>query len=113
MKTSLLEKIAEEPVSHNNKILKKVMIRKGEIPNIIQFARAVFPPGEVAAGHTHEDIYEIFLTEKGSGMMEVDGNKISLEPGTCITVEPGETHEVTNTGNEDLVVLILGVLNNN
>lgn len=110
MKISLQEKISEEEIVHNPKILKKVMIRKGEIPNITQFAKAAFPPGEIAEKHMHEDMYEVFLTEQGSGIMEINGNKIPMEPGTCITVEPGESHEVTNTGRENLIVLILGII---
>lgn len=112
MKVNILQEITEEPVVHNEKILKKVLIRKGEIPNITQFARAVFPPGETAAGHIHQDMYEVFLTEKGNGLMEIDGQKIPMEPGTCITVEPGEMHEVKNTENGNLIVLILGILKN-
>lgn len=86
------------------------MVRNGEIPGITQFSKAYFPPGQTAEGHTHKDMYEVFLTEKGSGIMELNGNKIPLEPGICITVEPYEVHEVTNTGKDELIVLILGII---
>lgn len=110
MKVKLLKQLLEKPVSHNNKILKKVLIENGEIPSLTQLARAVFPQGEVAAKHIHQDLYEVFLVESGTGVIKVNEEEISLKAGTCVTVEPGESHEVTNTGKRELIILILGVI---
>lgn len=80
------------------------------IPNITQLSRAVFKPGQVADSHVHKDMFEVFLTEQGVGVMDINGKIIAMKPGVCITVEPGEPHEVTNNGSVDLVVTTLGIL---
>ncbi|SRR5258706_4000793 len=110
MKLESLNDKIQEPVSHNPEIRKQVLIRNGEIPNITQLARAIFKPGQIASIHAHLDMYEVFLTEQGKGLMKIDDKPYDMEPGVCITVEPGESHEVTNNGSEDLIITILGIL---
>lgn len=110
MKTISLKNIPEEPVSHNPEILKRVLIRNGEIPNITQLSKATFKPGQVAPSHVHQDMYEVFLVEFGLGSISIDNEVFPLKSGTCVTVQPGESHELTNTGKDDLVITILGVL---
>src|SRR3972149_8479406 len=109
MKVEKLDKLPVEKVSHNPKIPKKVFIHKGQIPHITQYAQASFPPGEVADAHSHSDMYEVFTIHKGKGLMVVNNQKIPVEPGTCVMVEQGETHEVTNTGKKDLVLSVFGI----
>lgn len=109
MKISKLATTPETEVSHNPKIKKKVLIGNGDIPNITYFSRAVLPEGEVAESHSHPDMTEVFLIESGLGEMSIDGVTRALTPGTCITVEPYENHELRNTGTSDLVVLYFGV----
>lgn len=109
MKYLVLDNLPEAPVSHNCEIKKKVMVVKGELPSITQFARTVFKPGQVAPAHVHKDMYEIFYTEEGSGNFILDGKSYQLSKGICIFVEPGESHEVENNSLGDLVLLVLGV----
>ncbi len=112
MKVTSLQSRASESVSHNPKILKRVLIRDGEIPNITQLSRAVFKPGQIASSHTHPDMYEVFVTEQGKGIININSKFFDMEPGVCITVEPGESHEVKNNSAEDLVITIVGILSN-
>jgi len=72
MKVEKLAKLPVEKVSHNEKITKKVFIRKGQIPRLMQYAQASFPPGEIADAHSHPDMYEVFTIHKGKGLMVVD-----------------------------------------
>ena len=101
--------LTETEVSHNALLKKKVLVGKGEIENMVYFSRAVFPPGEIAGAHSHDDMTEVFFVESGEGQAEVDGRCINLPPGSCLTVEPNESHEIKNTGAEDLVLLYFGV----
>ena len=39
----------------------------------------------------------------------INGVNYELKPGVCIVVEPGEVHEVTNTGNTDLILTYFGL----
>lgn len=109
MKHITLDQLPEESVSHNPAIKKKVMLRLGELPHLTNFSQARFAPGQVAAGHAHADMCEVFFVESGSGTICVDGQDYSLEPGVCVAVEPHETHEVRNTGPGELVLTYFGL----
>ncbi len=110
MKIRHLQHTNETEVSHNSVIKKRVMIENGELGSITQFARSVLPPGSVAHEHVHHDMAEVFLIDSGQGEILVNGVTYRLEPGTYVVVEPGERHEVKNTGTVDLVLTYFGVL---
>lgn len=109
MKHTALSQIPEEPVSHNPAIKKKVMLRLGDLPHLTNFSQARFAPGHVAAAHAHQDMCEVFFVESGTGVIQIDQQEYGLAPGVCIAVEPGETHEVRNTGNDELVLTYFGL----
>ncbi len=110
MKFTALSELAAEFVSHNPEIQKKVMLRSGELPGLTNFSQARFAPGQVTAAHCHPDMYEVFFVESGTGVIHVDGKRLALNPGVCVAVEPGETHEVCNTGAVELVLTYFGLL---
>lgn len=110
MKFSSLKDAPELAVSHNALIRKQCLVAPGDIDAISNFSRAVFPPGEVANGHSHEDMTEVFFIESGVGEIEIDGRVVSLAAGACVIVEPGEYHELRNTGADSLVVIYFGVV---
>lgn len=110
MKIVSLQQLGEEAVSHNPRIRKKVFVRKGEVPHLTGFSRAVFPPGAVTDAHTHPDMVEVFLVESGCGRLRGGGDgDVLLAAGDCIVVSPGEEHELDNTGEEDLVLVYFGI----
>jgi mannose-6-phosphate isomerase-like protein (cupin superfamily) len=101
--------LVKTPVSHNANIGKTVFIQAGEIPNIVYFSQATFPPGEVALEHAHVDMTEVFYIQCGEGVMKVDDKVLPLNTGDCITVAPGEKHELVNMGVDDMIVNYFGV----
>lgn len=109
MKIVSLQHLAEEAVSHNPQIRKKVFLRKRELPHLTGFSRAVFPPGAVAGAHSHPDMCEVFLIESGVGRLTGKDGDVPLAAGDCIAVSPGEEHELGNTGDEDLVLVYFGI----
>ncbi|HKJ04342.1 MAG TPA: cupin domain-containing protein [Geopsychrobacteraceae bacterium] len=109
MKINSIESTEELQVSHNPKIKKHVLVSGDEIENVTNFSRAVFPPGEIASAHSHRDMTEIFFIESGLGVLSVNEKSIPLESGMCVTIEPGEMHELKNTGSSDMVVLCFGI----
>lgn len=109
MKRVALDELAVESVSHNPAIQKKVMLRLGDLPHLTNFAQARFAPGQIAAAHAHLDMCEVFFVEAGTGNICIDGQNYLLGPGVCIAVEAGETHEVSNTGPEELVLTYFGL----
>jgi quercetin dioxygenase-like cupin family protein len=100
---------AEEPVSHDAAIRKRVLLRRGDVPAVTQLAQARFAPGQVAAVHAHADMHEVFLVESGVARFTIDGVAHRLETGGCIAIAPGERHEVANAGDGELVVTYFGI----
>ncbi len=109
MKRIRLAELPEEGVSHNPRIMKRTLLRKGELGPIVHYARAVFPPGETAGAHFHNEMAEVFTAESGRGEIRIDDVAYVFRAGTTFVVEPGEVHEIANTGDADLVVLYFGV----
>ncbi|VXD16707.1 Cupin 2, conserved barrel domain protein [Planktothrix serta PCC 8927] len=109
MKITDLNQIPEQEVSHNPAIKKKVMLSLGDLPHLTNFSQACFAPGQVAGGHSHADMCEVFFVESGLGNIAINGVDYELKPGVCIAVEPGEVHEVTNTGNTNLILTYFGL----
>jgi mannose-6-phosphate isomerase-like protein (cupin superfamily) len=96
-------------VSHNPRITKRIVLTKGECGSISQLSQAVFPPGETAHAHSHEDMTEIFIVQSGRGILRIDKTRHELKPDVCAVVEPLETHEISNNGASDLVIIVIGI----
>lgn len=109
MKLLRLNELPEKGVSHNPRVRKREWIANGFIPGITTYSRAVFPPGEKAGSHLHNDMAEIFTVESGRGEIRIDDVGYVFAAGTTVVVEPGEVHEIINSGDTDLVVSYFGV----
>lgn len=109
MKLISLEDLPEAGVSHNPEIRKRTLLARGDVPRLTNFARAVLLPGQSVRAHRHADMSEVFFVAAGRGLIRIEGAEHALAEGTCVAVEPGEAHEVVNTGGEGLVLLYFGV----
>ncbi len=110
MKRVEISKLPEIGTPHNGRIRKREMIADGEVGPITTYSRAVFPPGERIPPHFHEDMAEVFTVESGRGEIRVNEVAYVLAAGTTVVVEPGDLHEIHNTGPTSLVVTYFGVL---
>lgn len=99
------------PVSsrHDKKIQKFVIIDKSTIQNITQLSEVLLPPGAQVEGHSHKDIYEIFLMKDGLIRFGVEGKDIVLKQNNYLIVEPCESHSLHNDTDENAYFLLLGV----
>jgi len=97
------------PVSHQPTISKKVLLEPGELPVLTNFSQAVFKPGDIAPSHHHGDMWEVFFVRSGGGVIRVDGLESPLVEDECWVIEPGETHEIANDTEGDLVLLYFGL----
>ena len=111
MKINNLNNLPQQKVSHNPEISKKVMLDKGDLPHLTNFSQATFAPGQTAIAHAHQDMSEVFFVSAGIGKIKIDEVEYSLAPGVCVAVEVGETHEIVNTGAENLVLTYFGIVN--
>lgn len=108
MKIVTLSQLPAENVSHDPAVQKRVMLRKGDLPPLTNFAQATFAPGQTVTAHAHADMAEVFFVEAGQGIIWVDGAAYELAPGVCVAVAAGETHELKNTGLIPLVLTYFG-----
>ena len=106
-----LNHLPPQTVSHNPEITKKVMLSMGDLPHLTNFSQAIFVPGQVAIAHAHQDMSEVFLVNAGKGIIRIEGTPYDLTPGVCVAVQPGETHEVINSGTNNLVLTYFGIQN--
>lgn len=98
-----IAQIPEELTSHPP-VMKKVMIKKGEVPHLLQFAQVTLKKGESSGMHHHESMTEIFFIESGEGVIVQNDEIHNITKGICIITESGEMHDVQNTGDKDLVI---------
>ena len=109
MKITSLDTLPEQKVSHNFEITKKVMLSNKDLPHLTNFSQATFAPGQTADAHAHQDMCEVFFVSAGVGIIRIDEREYDLTPGVCVAVEAEETHEIINTGAEDLILTYFGI----
>ena len=68
----------------------------------------VYPPGAGGVYHYHDEQDELYFVHSGRARFEVDGDDFELGPGGLVHVEATTARKVSNPGDEDLVLLIVG-----
>jgi mannose-6-phosphate isomerase-like protein (cupin superfamily) len=64
----------------------------------------ILPPGASIGPHDHIDEDEIYLIQKGRGLMTDGGKEFEVAEGDAILTGQGASHSIKNTGSGDLVV---------
>jgi mannose-6-phosphate isomerase-like protein (cupin superfamily) len=70
-------------------------------------AEATLEPGQATERHHHRAAEEIYLVTKGSGELEVDGERRRVRPGDAILIPPGAWHTLENDGTSELTILCM------
>ena len=68
----------------------------------------VYPPGFEGFLHYHAHQAELYFVYAGRARFEVDGEVRELGPGGLCHVESTTPRRVSNAGDEDLVLLVVG-----
>lgn len=63
-------------------------------------------PGLASEAHCHNIAEESFYIVKGHGRFVVGEEEFDVGVGDCVFVEPGETHSLRNTGDENLECIL-------
>lgn len=109
MKIFSTHQIKESGVSHNPDIKKKVFLENGLIPKLTTFAQATFTPGQSVDTHKHDTMHEVFYVQSGKAEFVIAGKKFLVQPGDCITIDPGEEHSQSNPFSEPVTWLYFGI----
>ena len=68
----------------------------------------VYPPGTSGIHHYHDVQDELYLVHRGTAQFTIDGDEHVVEEGGLVHVEAASTRIVTNVGDGDLTMLIIG-----
>jgi mannose-6-phosphate isomerase-like protein (cupin superfamily) len=68
----------------------------------------VYPPGYDGFLHYHDTQDELYFVHSGTARFEVGGEERVLGPGGLCHVESTTPRKVSNAGDDDLVVLVVG-----
>jgi mannose-6-phosphate isomerase-like protein (cupin superfamily) len=68
----------------------------------------VYPPGFEGFLHYHDEQDELYFVHSGTARVEVDGETRELGPGGLCHVASTTPRKVSNVGEDDLVLLVLG-----
>ena len=82
-------------------------IRELHHTEVQSLAEATLEPGQATERHYHRRSEEIYLVTKGSGELEVDGDKRRIRPGDAILIPPGAWHTLENDGSSELTILCM------
>lgn len=67
-------------------------------------AELIISPGAGIGLHDHVNEDEVFIIQRGEGLIEDSGRQVKVTAGDSIITGKGESHSIINTGTEDLVV---------
>jgi mannose-6-phosphate isomerase-like protein (cupin superfamily) len=68
----------------------------------------IYPPGFDGFLHYHEEQDELYFVHAGTALVEVDGEARELGPGGLCHVSSTTPRKVSNAGDDDLVLLVVG-----
>ena len=68
----------------------------------------VIPPGGEGVLHYHDHQDELYFVHRGTARFEVEGESRELGPGGLFHVESTTPRKVSNAGQEDLVLFVVG-----
>jgi mannose-6-phosphate isomerase-like protein (cupin superfamily) len=79
------------------------------LQTLMFLAHASVGPGKKLIGHA-DPMEEIYIIQRGRGRMQVGDEVCEVEPGDAIHIPIGHFHELTNTGQEELTLLVVAGL---
>jgi len=68
----------------------------------------VYPPGQEGFPHYHDIQDELYFVHSGTARFEVGGEQRLLGPGGLCHVEAATPRRVSNAGDDDLVLVVVG-----
>ena len=68
----------------------------------------VYPPGYPGVSHYHDVQDELYFVHSGTAQVEVDDEVRTLGPGGLFHVESTTPRKISNAGDEELVLLVIG-----
>jgi mannose-6-phosphate isomerase-like protein (cupin superfamily) len=86
-----------------------MILDKRHLQTLMFLAHATIPPGNKLIGHV-DPMEEIYIFQTGRGCMQVGDEICEVKPGDAVHIPIGLFHELTNTGKEELTILVVAGL---
>ena len=102
------EVIATRYRAHDGGIAHMILDTR-HLQTLMFLAHASVPSGEKLIGH-EDPMEEIYIIQRGRGRMQVGEDTLEVRPGDAIHIPIGDFHELTNTGEEELTLLVVAGL---
>ena len=88
------------------KILEILGHETGATDPMHSVAEVTMIPGATSLKHYHPVVEESYWLKSGKAKLEVDEEVIEFVPGDMIQIPPNAPHKITNTSDEDLVMIV-------
>jgi mannose-6-phosphate isomerase-like protein (cupin superfamily) len=109
MKVVQYDQITEPLITPSGEQISELIGKASGDQSNHSLAHIVIPPGKSSAPHYHQLSQESYFMLEGEGQMQVNEHQFVLKPGQVCYIEPGETHQISNQGDGDLVFLAICV----
>jgi quercetin dioxygenase-like cupin family protein len=97
-------------VAHDGRgTVEAARVLTGNAPGVGFVDLVVVPPGCSIGRHTHGADEEVYVVVDGTGEMVVDGTPLTVRPGDVVVNAPGGTHELANTSDAPLRLVVVDV----
>ena len=78
---------------------------KGEFGAKVRLcSHLIIPPGAGIGAHQHDTQDEVFIIQKGTGILDDGETQTRVSPGDAILTGNGASHAVQNDGDKDLEI---------
>ena len=113
---SITEKETKSPQGKYHAFMKEVSVALGREPRSQDLAKrhpfdlAVLriPPGAAHCPyHAHSAQWELYVVVAGVGSVRHEAGLTEVSVGDCFLFGPGETHQILNQGNEELMYYVI------
>jgi len=79
------------------------------LQTLMFLAHGSVAPGKKLLGHV-DPMEEIYIIQRGQGLMQVEDEVCEVGSGDAIHIPIGHFHELTNTGQKELTILVVAGL---
>ena len=94
--------------AHGGGVAHMILDRR-HLETMMFLAHASVDPGKKLSGHV-DPMEEIYFIQRGRGLMQVGGEAAEVGPGDAVQIPIGHFHELTNTGQEEMTILVVAGL---
>ena len=84
----------------------KLLVNESNGSKYFDFRVSSYQPKGYCDVHAHEVAENIYYILRGEGIVELDGKRFPVSPGTVIFIPPKVKHAIRNTGFEDLIFVV-------